>query len=227
VITTTTEEENCEAMKLIKKLTGTPDQSIYPDGTTAPVLSYNERLISPVMGEVTTVKPYDPATGKAHMPTRLVGAAGDLAQVDLLGNSPGNSIPGLVVKAQLNYYNNVATALEVARTPTVFKTTATATVGDTTLWDPAAGKKFRIMGFSWQIGSNATTATTCIVSLKDGSTGILSVFNMGTTTGADSGVIMFPGNGYLSTAADNILSITLTAALTAGQIMFNVWGTEE
>jgi hypothetical protein len=35
------------------------------------------------------------------------------------------------------------------------------------------------------------------------------------------------GNGYLSSAINNVLNISCSAALTAGGVYIDVWGTEE
>src|SRR6266699_2584116 len=54
-------------------------------------------------------------------------------------------------------------------TPNVFNTVATAAVGNTALWTPAAGKKFRLMRYMVTVTDNATQAVlgTLTVSLND------------------------------------------------------------
>jgi hypothetical protein len=37
----------------------------------------------------------------------------------------------------------------------------------------------------------------------------------------------FPGNGFPSAAANNVLEANLSAAITAGAVRIQVWGTEE
>lgn len=106
---------------------------------------------------------------------------------------------------------------EKLRTPIVFKSfdlvTATA---ETTLWTPAAGKKFRLMGLI------LTTSAVTTLKFRDGTGGTI-VFQIG--SGAN--VPLNPcdmGNGILSALANNLLTVTrsITAVLVG-----TVWGTEE
>jgi len=117
--------------------------------------------------------------------------------------------------------------LELVRTPSIFKTGTANAIGSTALWTPAAGKKFRVMGYTFTLPSTATSAAGTVITLKDDATSVFTIIVMGTTSGALSGSVELPGNGYLSTAADNVLNINCSAALTAGQIAVSVWGTEE
>lgn len=109
--------------------------------------------------------------------------------------------------------------LSVARSPSVFiNLNAVAITGETTIWTPASGKRFRIMGYvleSGTVGGN--------VLLKDntgGSTILIVPF------GAANGVIPSPpmGNGILSVAANNVLTATGSATQTLSGYLF---GTEE
>jgi hypothetical protein len=88
----------------------------------------------------------------------------------------------------------------------------------TTVWTPASGKKFRLMGVSISVsGTNAA------VHLRDGAGG--TVFHTARAAGTDTKDFSF-GNGYLSTTANNVLEIY---NLTGGTINVHVtaWGTEE
>ena len=116
---------------------------------------------------------------------------------------------------------------EVLRTPLKWSAASANAINSTTLWDPAAGKKFRLMGFSWAIPSTATSAAGSIVSLLDQAATVCYVAAIGATTGAQSGCVNFAGNGYLSATVDNILYFQLSAAFTAGAIYMTAWGTEE
>lgn len=104
------------------------------------------------------------------------------------------------------------------RTPNVFKTfNLAASSAEQTLWTPAGGKKFRLMGFTISI---ATLAANLI--LRDNTAGA-TIFQ----TGGVVGSVITPagmGNGILSAAANNLLTIQAGAvsALTG-----TVWGTEE
>lgn len=100
--------------------------------------------------------------------------------------------------------------------PTVFKTFDSATCGtEFTIWDPAAGKKFRLMGIN--VGASAASA----VNFKDNTTGT-TIFTV--RGGTNIGIATDLRNGILSAAADNVLTIvTSVAAACSG----TVWGIEE
>jgi len=120
-----------------------------------------------------------------------------------------------------------AGVLEGPRTPSVFKTVAASLIGSTALWTPAAGKKFRIMGFKCFIPSTATTAGGSTITLKDGAATVFTLAVLGTTTQIVNYQQTDMVNGYLSAAANNVLNIDLSAALTAGAVVVDVWGAEE
>jgi hypothetical protein len=109
--------------------------------------------------------------------------------------------------------------LSRARTPNKFiNINAVSVAAETTIWTPASGKRFRLMGYvleSGTIGGN--------VILKDNTAGtaILTI-----PFGAANGVIVSPpqGNGILSVAANNVLTATGTATQTLSGYVF---GTEE
>ena len=111
--------------------------------------------------------------------------------------------------------------------PDRFKSAVANAIGSTALWTPAAGKKFRVLGYTFTLPSTATSVAGTVITLKDGVTTIFTLIAMGATTGALTGNVRLNGNGYLSSAADNVLNIDLSAALTVGQIAVSVWGTEE
>lgn len=104
---------------------------------------------------------------------------------------------------------------EKQRTPTVFKSfDLAAATAETTLWTPAAGKKFRLMGMIITAGA----ATTLL--FKDGTAGT-NIFRVG------AGATPVPidiGNGILSALANNNLTVTRSVSAT---LMGTVWGTEE
>lgn len=105
---------------------------------------------------------------------------------------------------------------EHERTPSVFKAVnVTLGAGDSAIWTPAAGKKFRLMG--WSLSSNVSGAA---LNIKDGST-VIIVLTTSTTTPSISPHI---GNGYLSTAANNALNVQHAAATVVWGVVF---GTEE
>jgi len=105
------------------------------------------------------------------------------------------------------------------RTPNVFKTlNAVVITSETTIWTPAAGKKFRLMGFLLTQG-----ALTGAVTLKDNTGGSTILIIPQTTIGV---AIASPpmGNGILSAVANNVLT---AIGATAETLTGFVFGTEE
>lgn len=103
------------------------------------------------------------------------------------------------------------------RTPNVFKPqSAVSIAAEATIWTPASGKKFRLMGVYLQqsVAGNITlrdnTAGTIICVVPSGAAG-------------DAALILL-GNGIMSAAANNVLTATGAAASTLSGIVF---GTEE
>ncbi len=126
-----------------------------------------------------------------------------------------------------------------ARTCQIFKFSQIA--GSTgVVWTPASGKKWRLMRYEIQVSWNAASGTVNNpVDLCDGAGGacttvvqrLSAVFPAAAATtlgpGISSGWIDL-GNGILSAAANNTLSMTMDiAALTAGLVSTSVCGTEE
>lgn len=132
------------------------------------------------------------------------------------------------------HVNNGST-FDRMRTPSVFKTLATSTTGATALWTPTAGKKFRVMRYQIGLTGDAARAAAgnVTVKLQDSATDIgvsaaLFVPNAaGTVLGGFVGPWMDLGNGFLSAAANNVLNLNLSSALTSGAVWVNVCGTEE
>jgi len=118
------------------------------------------------------------------------------------------------------------------RTPTIFKTIGlTTAAGDTALWDPAAGQRFRLMGYVIDIAAGTTAAGACLLQLRDNATVIVNHTICGGALAASAGRVIanvqFPVNGYLSIAADNILNLNLSSVLAAGGVTAFAYGTEE
>lgn len=105
------------------------------------------------------------------------------------------------------------------RTPLVFKTlSAVVITSETTIWTPASGKKFRLMGFMLAQG-----VATGAVTLKDNTAGTTIFIIPAHTVGV---IIPCPnlGNGILSAAANNVLTATGVSTETLTGVVF---GTEE
>lgn len=130
------------------------------------------------------------------------------------------------------------------RTPNIFKTaTVVATAsGNTAVWTPAAGKKFRLMRFQITgVNLAATAATVITISFQDNVTGItIGTYDVllpaiATASNILSGGVMFVsdwidlGNGIISAVANNVLNanVSATVAGATGSFRYNVCGTEE
>lgn len=160
------------------------------------------------------------------------GAAAAAALADAVAN------PTTVDLATLQLAYNGAT-WDRQRTPASFHNTGGAGVtaaGSTGVWTPAAGKKFRLMRYIIQITGDATVAAAgrVLVRWMDGAvsmgTGVLAwvpnvALNNGSVIWSTGWVDL--GNGYLSVAANNLLNLDLSVALTAGAVSALAIGTEE
>lgn len=105
------------------------------------------------------------------------------------------------------------------RTPSVFKVVALgAGTTETTIWTPAAGKRFRLQGFVLTAGAAST------LTFKD-NTGGTTIF--AARGGLDVPIVLGAaqiGNGILSGAINRVLTVTRGTSATLDGV---VWGTEE
>lgn len=122
------------------------------------------------------------------------------------------------------------------RTPTTFKTATATASGDTAVWTPAAGKKFRVMGYSIEVTGEATLAGAAdlVITLRDATTDMNLTHSCYVPAAAPTnpGGTVFSktvqlGNGRLSSAANAVLNVNLSAALTAGTVRVTPIGVEE
>lgn len=164
---------------------------------------------------IATVKVVGPAN--LNLPIRVsminhttgpsVGPTFNITGVQVLDS--GNNYP-------IGFNGNTVARL---RSPTVFKSLNAVAVGsEVTIWTPASGKKFRIMGFVLTSGTAGGT-----VALKDNTAGTTILQIPLSTVGAT--VVSPPmGNGILSATANNVLTATGVATQTISGYVF---GTEE
>lgn len=144
----------------------------------------------------------------------VAGTAYNITAISTDSDSLGGAI-GLLVVSE-GYVWNGAGAVKV-RTPNIIKPhDATAIAAEATVWDPAAGKKFRVMGY--QLSSSVAGN----ILLKDGNGGATIAVIPSAAGGA--GVAVNLGNGILSAAADNNLRAIGPAVSTLSGV---IWGTEE
>ncbi|MEP7340439.1 MAG: hypothetical protein ABI977_22095 [Acidobacteriota bacterium] len=129
---------------------------------------------------------------------------------------PADTLTGISGSEMLGYgfkFNGLTWDRD--RVPNVIKPVAlTAATAETTVWTPTSGKKFRLMGMVLT-ASAATTLT-----FKDNTAGT-TIFTL--RLGADSPTSITPamlGNGVLSAAANNLLTVTRgTSATLDGWIL--------
>ena len=123
------------------------------------------------------------------------------------------------------------------RTPRTFKSAVATASGNTAVWTPATGKKFRLMRFMLVLTDEAAqgVAGDITVKFQDATTDIgisLPVYVPAAAIAAPIGEAWTSGwidlgNGIVSAAANNVLNLNLSAALTAGTFGVLVAGTEE
>lgn len=121
------------------------------------------------------------------------------------------------------------------RTPNVFKTATATASGDTALWTPTSGKKFRLMRYIIHVTGGATLAAGADLDivLRDATTALNLGHSLYVPTAAGTALGGFStgwinlGNGPLSAANNNVLNVNLSAALTAGKVRVTCCGTEE
>lgn len=154
-----------------------------------------------------------------------------------LGNPDGKLDAGIT---RLYTYSAPAlfdgNAYNKERTPSVFRTVATAAAGNTALWTPAAGNRFRLMRYMVAVTADAIQAVAGLltITLFDGAAGatgqVHSVFVPAAavnTQGLYTSGWIDLGNGVRSAAINNVLNVNLSAALTGGVVRVIACGTEE
>lgn len=156
-------------------------------------------------------------TARGGLRVATTDAAGNPIDSDNMANDAvGTSQRGLIVGAFNRVYNGAA--WDRLRTAFVFKSLAPAAIGaEATIWTPAAGKKFRFMGFIFS--SDAAVS----VILKDNTAGT-TIFRIPALLVGTPLVYAPGGNGILSAAANNVLTATGSGA---ANLQGTVFGTEE
>ena len=155
-------------------------------------------------------------TGQAVTPVELTdGVTGSVvltAYANIDGYSTGvRSLPTVAYP----YLFNGAT-WDRSRTPARFVAVdLAAAAAETALWTPAAGKKFRLMGLC------LTPGAACDLTLRDGSGGA-TLMVLGASAAP---LILYLGNGTLSAAANNALTIVRSVSTTLKGVVMGVEAT--
>lgn len=137
-----------------------------------------------------------------------------------------------ILTRSINYvYNVTSNQFERIRTPSVFKHTGEITT-DADIWDPGAGKFFRVLGGIITLAGPALAAASYnLIQFLDNATSFFQVSFYCPLAAASSSTIVIPvnfgPNGYKSTTAANVLRANFGSALTAGSCSISVWGCEE
>lgn len=161
------------------------------------------------------------------------GTAWVSATATTLTDAIANSSPGDVGAYQL-LYNGVT--WERARTSKVFRSASATDLGPSAVWTPSTGKKFRLMKCLILVTSDAATAggARVTIDLLDNATSFgvkvdvycPAVAGTAFGNGFSTGWIDI-GNGRLSIAANNVLNVNLSAALSSGVVRVIAAGCEE
>jgi hypothetical protein len=168
--------------------------------------------------------------------------ADDLAQVNFFQSSGSTSNP--LYTANSIYGGAFSGAANAAlqgwskmRTPTVFRTVSATASGNTAIWTPGSGNKFRLLKLFIQVTDNASLASGGVltVDIQDSSTTTNITFSVfvpttavTTTIGDGAEIQLDLGQfGILSAAANNVLNVNLSSALATGVCRIIAMGTEE
>lgn len=154
-----------------------------------------------------------------RLPAYLVDSSGVEPYIGGSTDGVGTTVKRLYTDAQMSGYNGAND--ERVRVANVFKYSvgsAVANGGTFTVWQPASGKKYRLMGAVIRMSAPGYCA------FRDGVAGSGSTFMPMPVT--VSGLSLSLGQGRLSGAANNVLEIVNASGATS-DFQVAVWGTEE
>jgi hypothetical protein len=111
----------------------------------------------------------------------------------------------------------------------IFHSGAITAAGPTAVWIPTAGKRARVKGFSIIVDPATTSAAGSLCTILDGAAAVDDFLALGVAAPAVPlrWQAPLPGEGLRSAAANNVINVNLSAALTAGEVYVNIWGVEE
>lgn len=149
-----------------------------------------------------------------------------------------NSARGALVTFAMEGVLNGSGNMDAVRTPTWFKSLTTTAAGPTQIVASNATKKHRILGGIVICAGAAAAAGAELVSIIDNVTDTGLDFGFYTPTaanlalgiGANAGTSVtfdLKPNGYLCIAVNTAINITLSVALTAGNVTVILWGDDE
>ena len=166
----------------------------------------------------------------------VVGAGTDAAIVARGWLANDNATSVAIGVTNFNVKDGSSNSLMAVRNPTTFKTVQATASGNTALWTPTSGKKFRLMRLIIDFTANVSQSAGGVITLtfQDSTTGLPISFDVfvptaavTTTQGGYTSGWIDLGNGILSAAANNVLNVNLSAALATGNARVTACGTEE
>ena len=120
---------------------------------------------------------------------------------------------------------------------TVFNAITTLSNGNTAVWTPTTGKKFRLLAYCIEVTADVSITAAgqrVEIKLQDGTTDIAckTAVLVPATAATNFGNNMNTGwrdlgGGILSSTINNVLNVNLSAGLTTGEVIVNVIGIEE
>lgn len=142
----------------------------------------------------------------------------------------------MVLSSSLSVLRGSGGSLGAEYAADVFKSSDVAAAGTTAIWTPAAGSRFRLLG--WEMWADAASAAAAAGSVAvffyDGATPMFEAFTLWLPAASapvfgqrpQAGPVHYL-TGFPSAAAGNALGLNLGAAFTAGFMHVNAWGVEE
>jgi hypothetical protein len=202
----------------------------------------NGNLIPLAMGSATaTVTTYGGMFVAAGLPVvaggAVVGADGGAGAIPIIEISGAAAGSLATTSYAVTAGAGSSTSLSALRSPSIFKTVQATASGNTTVWTPTSGKKFRLLKLFVEVTDNASLASGAVLTInfQDATTSINISFDVFVPTTAVTTVVgdgleqeLDLGNfGILSAAANNVLNVNLSAALATGNCRVIAMGTEE
>ena len=149
-------------------------------------------------------------------------------------NASGNSAAGI---ALAGYDGSNISRLRYANT---VKSLNKSTTGDTPIWTPSAGRRYRLLGYIITISSNATLAAAGMLAIKlrDGTTVDIVTHNVYVPQTAENKLASDWSTGFVDLGAGGglgvqggavtrALNLSLSTALATGIVDVQVFGTED
>lgn len=117
------------------------------------------------------------------------------------------------------------------RGATVFRSAVATAAGNTAVWTPTAGTRFRLMAWRLSVAGTLAAAGTQVLQLRDGATTVIARAGANVAQTLPSGDTQigedYGAFGQLSSTIDNVLNLNLGTAMATGAVYIDVWGTEE